>query len=272
MPLNSPSPAAFIRRGCGIAPGIPCASNDKWKSKIEPRAQEYQAHEYLEIHLKPNFDSGATGQVHKATIRMALAGGRFLSSPVIVKVAFHDFQRERLRHEYIVYKHLAQKGIKCVATVFGLFEDVDDESSVLIMSDAGISLYDRELKRNPRTMSVEQVSVSREERFVIIFIYLHYFHLYLAYREAFKHALSEIHRGGVRHYDIRPMNLLINDEGKVTIIDFDMAKMEAGRHSRKREFDNLCSLLQGHYYPPNQYASTPTTQRSRADSDFLKDP
>ena len=93
-----------------------------------------------------------------------------------------------------------------------------------------------------------------------------------SHREAFKHALSEIHRVGVRHYDIRPMNLLINDEGKVTIIDFDMAKMEAGKHSRKREFDNLCSLLQGHYYPPNQYASIPTTQSSRADSDFLKDP
>ena len=68
------------------------------------------------------------------------------------------------------------------------------------------------------------------------------------------------------------MNLLINDEGEVTIIDFDMAKMEAGRHSRKREFDNLCSLLQGYYYPPNQYASTATTQSSRADSDLLKDP
>ena len=177
MPFNSPSPAAFMRRGCGITPGMSRASNDKWKSQIELRAQEYQTHEYFELLLKPDSDSGATGQVHKATLRIALSDGRLLSSPVIVKVAFHDFQRERLRHEYVVYKHMAQKGVKCVATVFGLFEDIDEELSVLVLSDVGISLYDRELKRNPGTMSVEQVSVSREERFVIficciIFIYI----------------------------------------------------------------------------------------------------
>ena len=170
MPLNSSSPVAFLRRGRGVAPGIPCASNDNWKLKIEPRADEYQAHEYLELLLMPNFDSGATGQVHKATLRMALSDGGLLSSPVIVKIAFHEFQRERLRHEYVVYKHLAQKGVKCIATIFGLFEDVDDESSALILSNAGSSLYDRELKRNPGKMSVEQVSVSREERFVILVI------------------------------------------------------------------------------------------------------
>jgi hypothetical protein len=171
MPLNSSSPAAFLRRGRGVAPGILCASNDKWKSKIEPRADEYQAHEYFELLLMPDSDSGATGQVHKATLRMTLSDGGLLSSPVIVKVAFHDFQRERLRHEYVVYKHLAQKGVKCIATIFGLFEDIDNESSALILSDAGTSLYDRELKRNPGKMSVEQVSVSREERFVILVIH-----------------------------------------------------------------------------------------------------
>ena len=232
---------------------------------------EYQAHEYLELLLKPNFNSGATGQVHKATICMTSADGRLLSSPVIVKIAFHDFQRERLHHEYVVYKYLSKKAVKCVATVFGLFEDIHDQSSALIMSDAGISLHEREKKRNPGKPPVEQVSVSREERFVIFIVFSHLYS-YFIYRNAFKQALSEIHNAGVRHYDIRPMNLLIDDDGKATIIDFDMAKIEAGRHSRKREFDDLCSLLQGSYYPPNQFPSNPTTQNSRADSDFLKDP
>ena len=67
------------------------------------------------------------------------------------------------------------------------------------------------------------------------------------------------------------MNLLI-DEGRATIIDFDMAKMGAGRHSRKREFDDLCLLLQGSYSQPNQFPSNPTTQSSRTDSEFLKSP
>ena len=133
---------------------------------MEPRAQEYQAQEYFELLLTPNFSSGATGQVHRATIRMTLTDGRLLSSSAIVKVAFHDMQRERLRHEYVVYKHLADKGVKSVASIFGLFEDVDDGSSALIMSDAGISLYERELKRNPGKRSVEQVSITREERLV----------------------------------------------------------------------------------------------------------
>lgn len=48
--------------------------------------------------------------------------------------------------------------------------------------------------------------------------------------------------------------------------------MGAGRHSRKREFDGFCLLLQGSYSPPNQFASNSTTQSSRADSDFLNNP
>ena len=170
MPLNSPSPAAFIRQGRGIAPGIPCTSIDVWKSKVEVRTQEYRAHEYFELLLAPDFSSGATGQVHRATIRMTLPDGCLVSSSVIVKVAFHDLLRERLRHEYVVYKHMADKGVKSVASIFGLFEDIDDGSSALIMSDAGISLDERELKRNPGKIPVEQISVTREERLVFLVI------------------------------------------------------------------------------------------------------
>ena len=269
MPFNSPSPAAFIRKGCGITPGVPCAGGDYQKAKMEPLAREHQTHEYIELLLTPRSKSGATGQVHKATIRIALSDGSLLSSPAVVKIAFHDFQRERLRHEHSVYKHMAKKRVKSVASIFGLFQDVDNKSSALIMSDAGISLHEREKNRNPGT-TIEQVSVTREERSVIlirvILVLIHF-----ASRDVFKQALSDIHRAGVRHYDIRPMNLLINDEGKATIIDFDMAKMGAGRHSRKREFDELRLLLQGSYCPPNEYRSVTTTQSSRADSDFLKD-
>ena len=166
MPLNSPSPAGFIRRGRGIASEIPSPDIDLWKSKMALSSQEYQAHEYFELLLAPDFSSGATGQVHRATIRMAMPDGRLLSSSVVVKVAFHELQRERLRHEYVVYRHLADKRVKSVASIFGLFEDVEDGSSVLIMSDAGISLHERELKRNPGKISVQQVSVTREERLV----------------------------------------------------------------------------------------------------------
>ena len=67
--------------------------------------------------------------------------------------------------------------------------------------------------------------------------------------------MTEIHEAGVRHYDIRPENLMMDDEGRASIIDFDMAKIKAGKRSRQREFAHLCALLDGDYDPPNQCVS-----------------
>ena len=71
--------------------------------------------------------------------------------------------------------------------------------------------------------------------------------------------MAEIHKAGVRHYDIRPENLMMDDEGRATIIDFDLAKIKAGKRSRQREFDHLCDLVNGEYDPPNQWESPPTS-------------
>lgn len=71
--------------------------------------------------------------------------------------------------------------------------------------------------------------------------------------------MTEIHEAGVRHYDIRPENLMMDDEGHASIIDFDIAKVKAGKRSRQREFAHLCSLLNGKYYPPNQWESPRTS-------------
>lgn len=35
--------------------------------------------------------------------------------------------------------------------------------------------------------------------------------------------LHALHRNGIHHHDIRPDNVLVNEEGKVTLIDFDRA-------------------------------------------------
>ena len=83
--------------------------------------------------------------------------------------------------------------------------------------------------------------------------------------------MTEIHEAGVRHYDIRPENLMMDDEGHASIIDFDMAKIKAGKRSRQREFAHLCSLLDGDYDPPNQWESpvTSVSADSPADDNFL---
>lgn len=85
-------------------------------------------------------------------------------------------------------------------------------------------------------------------------------------------AMSEIHQAGVRHYDIRPNNLMMDDQGRATIIDFDMAKVTAGKRSRQREFEHLGYLLDGSYDPPNQWESPPTSPSTRfppADDDII---
>ncbi|KAF8632080.1 hypothetical protein AX15_002056 [Amanita polypyramis BW_CC] len=120
------------------------------------------------------------------------------------------------------------------------------------MGDAGISLHDRETKRKSGNMIDGEISVSCEER------------------EAFKYALSEIHKAGVRHYDIHPTNLLVDSEGKPTVTDFDTAKMGAGKHSQEREFEDLCFLPKGSYVEPNQHPSPATTQSSHPGSDNLR--
>ena len=86
--------------------------------------------------------------------------------------------------------------------------------------------------------------------------------------------MTEIHSAGIRHYDIRPENLMMDDKGRTTIIDFDLAKVGAGKRSREREFAHLCSLLGGEYVPPNQHWESPPTSASAksppADDDILE--
>ena len=86
--------------------------------------------------------------------------------------------------------------------------------------------------------------------------------------------MTDIHEAGVHHYDIRPENLMMDDEGCVTIIDFDVAKIQAGKRSRQREFIHLCDLLNGEYDPLNQWESPPTSVSATSpptDNDLLGD-
>ena len=75
---------------------------------------------------------------------------------------------------------------------------------------------------------------------------------------AFMKSLRSIHRAGVRHNDIRPENLLVKGDGKVTIIDFDRATLGASRGARRRERNHLGSLFTHHFYEPGTYPSSCT--------------
>lgn len=76
--------------------------------------------------------------------------------------------------------------------------------------------------------------------------------------DAFMKVLRSIHRAGVRHNDIRPENLLVKEDGTVTIIDFDQATMRESRGARRRERKHLDNLLDHGDYEPGEYPSSRT--------------
>lgn len=71
--------------------------------------------------------------------------------------------------------------------------------------------------------------------------------------------MKDIHHSGVRHRDIRPENLTIDDEGKAFIIDFDRAELDPTEATKARELIHLTALLDGSYIPPSGVPSERTT-------------
>jgi RIO-like serine/threonine protein kinase len=55
--------------------------------------------------------------------------------------------------------------------------------------------------------------------------------------------LQEIHKAGILHGDIRRQNLLIDDYGHASIVDFDRSVKRSSAEAMEQEFQQLCDLL-----------------------------
>jgi hypothetical protein len=112
--------------------------------------------ECLTIVLTSEIGRGATGVVHRGTLKPEISDGSVLLD-VIVKLAFDDDQRDSLRNEYEVYRCLRSKGVqKGIAIALGIFDDSECDPCALVMLYAGVSLA----TEPERVLSVSERSVS----------------------------------------------------------------------------------------------------------------
>ena len=116
--------------------------------------------DYFHLTLTSEIAEGATGKVHDAKIEVQASDGRVYGCEAVVKVALGNSQRQRLRHEYAVYRYMALKKVNCVASVYGLFEDAADEATVLAMNHVGTSLA-----KQPHYREHWEVSLTKEQKY-----------------------------------------------------------------------------------------------------------
>ena len=78
----------------------------------------------------------------------------------------------------------------------------------------------------------------------IIFATTHFCSWLRPNRSALLTTLEDIHKAGVIHGDLCPQNLLIDQLGKASIIDFDQAREGALEQDKKREHTELVHILE----------------------------
>ncbi|KIM39090.1 hypothetical protein M413DRAFT_29658 [Hebeloma cylindrosporum] len=228
---HSPTPSSFIRVGPSCVRGY----HDQ-PFKEPSRRATYNPSQYFSLTLSEPIGSGAVGVVHRATAEIQLESGLKVQHSLAVKLVFsnHFGYQRKLRKEYSIYHHLASKDdVEGVLPVYGLFEDTETGTLALIMDDGGSSIR-------------YGVSVPDEQRI------------------SFSRAMASIHRAGVRHFDLRPNNLLVNDKGETFIIDFDQSQLNPRPQAISQEMACLEHVLDG---KDNEdfYSPLPNSHHSESD-------
>ncbi|KAF8872557.1 hypothetical protein CPB85DRAFT_1260759 [Mucidula mucida] len=166
--------------------------------------------------ILPLVISRATGDVFAATIPNVKHG------PIVVKLATTFSRLCRLRHKYSVYVYLKSANVKCIPRVYGFYQDAHRSAGALILSNDGGPLGGRRAK------------LTADEKTRI------------------RAAVSSIHAAGVLHHNLRTWNILVNDVGGISIIDFDRANTDAQDEDIQVEWERLEKLLKGKHVQNGQ--------------------
>ncbi|KIL58786.1 hypothetical protein M378DRAFT_132107 [Amanita muscaria Koide BX008] len=205
---DSPVPALFLRSAHPILAHTRCPVPPFFPRAIRP----YRLEQCLTIVLTSEIGRGATGVVHRGTLKPEISDGA-VPLDVVVKLAFNTEQRDALRDEYEVYRHLRSKEVlQGIATVLGFFDYSEDGVCALVMLYAGV----------PLVTELQRISVSDRKSALL--------------------TLKSIHRAGILHGDIRLENILMGDSG-VTIIDFGHSKHCDDQEAKDKEFARLRHFL-----------------------------
>ncbi|KAK0231419.1 hypothetical protein IW262DRAFT_1344025 [Armillaria fumosa] len=191
------------------------------------RQRSYRYNDCLTVLIGKSLGEGSTGQVYEAQVLVDMPSGKVARYPekVIVKLALSSEQKAKVRHEYAIYRRLLYGPVPVSAgdipTAFGFFEDIESDTGALILSYNGQPLA---LRSDPPASGI---TVSPEERATLVRI------------------LESIHAAGVAHGDIRTWNMVADDEGHLSMIDFDRAKFKGHRKQMRNEHQRLEDLLDG---------------------------
>ncbi|TFK65904.1 hypothetical protein BDN72DRAFT_900309 [Pluteus cervinus] len=218
--LNSSFPASFIRKGDALSlfsPAPPDSIPHEWKSA-------YQSSEYFVLILGPSCGWGATGHVYMAELQLTLSNGRKLSRQVVAKMPMSADEQKRVRHEYDVYRHLWTHNVSGIPEIYGLFEDFNNMATILVMERAAFTFRKRETEITGNDYLSEVTPAEKTACLEIV---------------------QSIHDAGVVHRDLRPENLMIAQDRKPMIIDFDHARFDATEAHRNLELERLRNVLDG---------------------------
>ncbi|TFK71959.1 hypothetical protein BDN72DRAFT_895212 [Pluteus cervinus] len=155
--FESPRPASFLRIGGTLSPHGLGPRSKKWK-------KTYKSLDSLKVTLDHPLFRGS-GRIHTTIIELELSDGRMLTRRVMAKVATTPADRAQLKHEYSVYEYLWERKVNGISCIFGLFEDVDNLATILIMERGGITL----LTREPWVQALENaVKLSEREKYMCL--------------------------------------------------------------------------------------------------------
>lgn len=204
-----------------------------------PRQHRFKSTEYLSIVLYAKLGAGAVGDTYAA---------RVFGFPTsfVVKMAITERAVLRLKHEYKVYRHLHDAGVKGIPSLLGFHEDNGGSVCILSLSNVGRPLGER-MNRT------RQVHLSDDERYVYSTVLCPI--LKKCSNEA-RTILADIHKAGVLHRDIRSWNIMVNDSGHISIIDFDRGSFLGTESEYQEEKDRLGEFMGGRYIDRNSVIGT----------------